>query len=62
MLDFNRSNRIVSQDMGEVRVQVKLTNAVDEILVERGLLNPNQLRVWETQAIFQKSNRNLISA
>ncbi len=51
MLDFNRSNRIVSQDMGEVRVQVKLSNAVDEILVERGLLNPNQLRVWETQAL-----------
>ncbi|WP_272819137.1 hypothetical protein [Scytonema hofmannii] len=51
MLDFNRSNRIVSKDMGEVRVQVKLTNAVDEILVERGLLNPNQLRVWETQAL-----------
>lgn len=51
MLDFNRSNRIVDKDMGEVRVQVKLTNVVDEILVERGLLNPNQLRVWETQAL-----------
>jgi clan AA aspartic protease len=51
MLEFNRSNRIIDKDMGEVKVQVKLTNAVDEILVERGLLNPNQLCVWETQAL-----------
>jgi len=51
MLDFNRSERVVSQDIGEVRVQVKLTNAVDEALVNRGLLNPNQLRVHETQAL-----------
>ncbi len=51
MLDFNRSNRLVDESMGEVRVQVKLTNAVDEVLVNRGLLNPNQLRVYETQAL-----------
>ncbi|MBR8837440.1 MAG: retroviral-like aspartic protease family protein [Stigonema ocellatum SAG 48.90 = DSM 106950] len=51
MLDFNRSNRVVNESMGEVRVQVKLTNAVDEVLVNRGLLNPNQLRVYETQAL-----------
>ena len=37
--------------MGEVRVQVKLTNAVDEELVNRGLLNPNLLRVYEAQAL-----------
>ena len=37
--------------MGEVRVQVKLTNAVDEELVSRGLLNPNLLRVYEAQAL-----------
>ena len=37
--------------MGAVRVQVKLTNAVDEELVNRGLLNPNLLRVYETQAL-----------
>ena len=37
--------------MGEVRVQVKLTNAVDEELVNRGLLNPNLLRVCEAQAL-----------
>ena len=50
MLDFNRSNQTIDDDMGEVRVKVKLTNAIDEALVSRGLLNPNQLRVYETQA------------
>lgn len=34
-----------------MRVQVKLKNAVDEELVNRGLLNPNQLRTCETQAL-----------
>lgn len=51
MVNFNRSIHAVSESMGEVRVQVKLTNAVDEDLVSRGLLNPNQLRVCETQAL-----------
>lgn len=51
MISFNRSNHVVSESMGEVRVQVKLTNAIDEALVNRGLLNPNQLRVYETQAL-----------
>jgi clan AA aspartic protease len=51
MLDFNRSNSKINEEMGEVRVKVKLTNAVDETLVSRGLLNPNQLRVIETQAL-----------
>lgn len=48
---FNRSIQAESENMGAVRVQVKLTNAVDDILVNRGLLNPNQLRVCETQAL-----------
>ena len=51
MVSFNRSISVVSEKMGEVRVQVKLTNAVDEELVSRELLNPNQLRVCETQAL-----------
>lgn len=51
MVSFNRSIHVVSEKMGEVRVQVKLTNAVDEELVNRGILNPNQLRVCETQAL-----------
>ena len=51
MVNFNRSIHAVSESMEEVRVQVKLTNAIDEGLVSRGLLNPNQLRVYETQAL-----------
>ena len=51
MISFNRSNHVASESMGEVRVQVKLTNAIDEALVNRGLLNPTQLRVYETQAL-----------
>ncbi len=38
--------------MGEVRVKVKLANAVDEELVQRGLLNPNLLRAYETEALI----------
>ncbi|NJL63659.1 MAG: clan AA aspartic protease [Methylacidiphilales bacterium] len=51
MLDFNRSTSNINKEMGEVRVKVKLINAVDETLVSRGLLNPNQLRVIETEAL-----------
>jgi predicted aspartyl protease len=52
MLNFNRSDYVVNAEIGEVRVQVKLTNAVDEVLVNRGLLNSNQLRMYETQALI----------
>jgi clan AA aspartic protease len=38
--------------MGEVRVKVKLTNAIDEELVQRGLLNPNLLRTYEAEALI----------
>ena len=37
--------------MGEVRVAVRLTNAVDEGLVRRGLLAPEQIRTYETDAL-----------
>lgn len=46
---FNDSQ--ISENMGAVRVQVKLTNAVDEELVNRGLLNSSLLRVCETQSL-----------
>jgi len=42
----------VSKNMGAVRVKVKLTNAIDEGLVSRGLLNPNLLRVYEAEALI----------
>lgn len=51
MVSLNWSNRAEEQ-MGAVLVNVKLTNAIDEELVERGLLNPNLLRVCETEALI----------
>jgi len=51
MVNFNRIDVTVNENMEAVRVPVKLTSAVDEILVNRGLLNPNQLRVYETEAL-----------
>jgi len=42
----------ISKNMGAVRVKVKLTNAIDEELVKRGLLNPNLLRMYEAEALI----------
>jgi predicted aspartyl protease len=38
--------------MGEVRVKAKLTNAVDEALVRRGMLTPQQVRTYEADALI----------
>ncbi|HKO95936.1 MAG TPA: hypothetical protein VJU86_03025 [Pyrinomonadaceae bacterium] len=38
-------------DIGEVRVKVKLTNAVDEAMVRRGLLTADKIRSYETIAL-----------
>jgi flavin-binding protein dodecin len=51
MVNLNRYHAASNQPMGAVRVQVKLTNAIDEALVSRGMLNPNMLRVYETEAL-----------
>lgn len=37
--------------MGEVRVKARLTNAVDEGLVRRGLLTSDQVRSYEADAV-----------
>ena len=37
--------------MGEVRVKAKLTNAVDEELVRRGMLQPTQVRTYDAEAL-----------
>jgi clan AA aspartic protease len=37
--------------MGEVRVQVELINAGDEVLVRRGLLPPDQVRKYSADAL-----------
>lgn len=51
MINSNTFNDIkISENIGTVRVQVKLTNAVDEELVNRGLLNSSLLRC-ETQSL-----------
>ena len=38
--------------MGEVRVKTKLMNAVDEDLVRRGTLKPDEVRVYEADAVI----------
>ena len=37
--------------MGEVKVRVRLTNAVDEGMARRGLIPTDQVRVYETDAL-----------
>ena len=37
--------------MGEVRVQLKLTNAVDDGMMARGLLKPEQVRTYTADAL-----------
>ena len=51
MLDFNCSNWVACKDMGEVRVKVTFVNYLDEMLIKRGSLNPNKLRVYETTGL-----------
>jgi clan AA aspartic protease len=38
--------------MGEVKAQVQLINATDESLARRGQLAPEQVRVYETNAVI----------
>ena len=37
--------------MGEVRVKVKLTNAIDEAMARRGQINKEEIRSYETDAL-----------
>jgi clan AA aspartic protease len=37
--------------MGEVRVKARLTNAVDEDLVRRGMMMPEQVRTYDADAL-----------
>ncbi len=37
--------------MGEVRCKAKLTNAIDEALVRRGMLKPQEVRTYEADAL-----------
>ena len=52
MINCDRDRIQISKNLDAVRVKVKLTNAIDEGLVNRGLLNPNLLRVYEAEALI----------
>lgn len=56
MLDFNHSRRIMSENERGIKVQVKLINEIDEELVYRGLLNPDQIHILETEALVDVSS------
>ena len=51
MVNLSEFNPAINNIMGAVRVKVKLTNAIDEALVRRGLLKDSELRVYETEAL-----------
>jgi predicted aspartyl protease len=53
----------IKQDrMGEVHVQVRLANAVDVILMEKGLLEPDKVRRCEVDAIVDTgATRSVLS-
>lgn len=48
------------QIMGAVRVKVKLTNAIDEAMVSRGILAPHLLRECETEALVDTGALTLV--
>lgn len=48
------------KEMGAIRAEVKLTNAVDEELVIRGMLSPNLLRSLTTSALVDTGAVTLV--
>ncbi len=46
--------------MGAVRVKVKLTNAIDEELINRGLLAPSLLREYEVDGLVDTGAVSLV--
>jgi hypothetical protein len=46
--------------LGAVRVKVKLTNAIDEELVTRGLLAPSLLRQYEVDGLVDTDAVSLV--
>ncbi|MDX2242303.1 MAG: hypothetical protein NW224_16585 [Leptolyngbyaceae cyanobacterium bins.302] len=51
MVQSDNRQGVANSSMGAVPVPVKLTNAIDEELLRRGLLNPNRLKSYETIAL-----------
>jgi clan AA aspartic protease len=60
MQELNKLKLDGLKSMGAVRTQVKLTNAVDEELVSRGLLAPRLLRECETEGLVDTGAVNLV--
>jgi len=50
----NLDYRVLSE-MGEVRVKVKLTNAMDEALARRGKIKEEEIRNYEADALVDTS-------
>ena len=44
-------HELAGSPVGEVKVRVRLFNAGDETLVRRGVLKPDQVRMYETDAV-----------
>lgn len=51
---------MVQKTMGAIRVRVKLTNAIDRILVKRGSLAPHHLRQIEVEALVDTGTLTLV--
>ena len=47
-----KSNARLEGSLGEVKVRVKLTNGADQVLVRRGFLSPDSIRIYETDALI----------
>ena len=60
MKELNKLELGGIKNMGAVKTQVKLTNAIDEALVSRGLLAPRLLRECETEALVDTGSVYLV--
>jgi clan AA aspartic protease len=60
MKELNKVEQNGVETMGAIRTQVKLTNAVDDELVRRGLLAPRLLRECETEGLIDTGAVNLV--
>ena len=50
-VDRNRGAALGRRGMGEVRVRARLTNAFDESLLRRGMIEPEQVRAYGAEAL-----------
>ena len=60
MQELNKLELDGIKNMGAVRTQVKLTNAIDEALVSRGMLAPRLLRECQKEALVDTGSVYLV--